>query len=125
MYQTIWNFVINHHKKINRGGPNMVIADYADQVNYFEHGTVDRSYIYRDEVVSREKFRGWSEVVMQPVVIDELESDHYVAAYQIVYDANKPTGQHVSGVSQVYLFVRQFPDGLKIVSQQSRLESGE
>ena len=32
MYSTIWNFVMDHHKKMNRGGPDMVIADYADQV---------------------------------------------------------------------------------------------
>jgi hypothetical protein len=125
MYNTIWNFVMNHHQKMSGASLDSMINDYADQVVYFHRGVVDRAYIYRDEAAQRVKLRNWREVVIQPVTVVELEPDHYEASYRILYDADKRTGQHVSGVMPVYLFLREFPNGLKIVSQQVHLESGE
>jgi hypothetical protein len=119
MYQAIFQFVVAHHKKINRGTVDMVASDYADRVTYFNHGDVDRAFVYRDEAASRSKFLSWSEVIMQPVKISACEPGDYAAEYQIVYDATKRNGQHITGVSSVHLLMKRFPDGLKIVSQRS------
>jgi len=121
-YQMIAQFIAAHHIKANRGDLNGLVGDYADQVSYFKNGTVDRSFIFRDESISRAKFRTMSENIIYPLTIRELQPQRYRAHYQITYDGiGKKDNRRLSGTSDIYLLLETGPYGLRIVSQQSKL----
>lgn len=124
-YQAVTAFVAAHHTAASRGDLNALINDYADQVVYFRNGVVDRSFIYRDEAKSRASYRRMSEAVIYPILIQELSPQHFMAQYQIAYEWIKRNNQRDTGTTNVFLFITPTPNGLRIVSQQSRLESGE
>jgi hypothetical protein len=124
-YNAVVSFVTAHHNKANRGDLNALVADYADQVNYFGNGSADRAFIFRTEAKSRGGFRQMSEAIISAIEITELAPQHYRAYYQIAFQAVKKNNQRVSGTSNVYLFLKPGPRGLQIVSQQKQLESGE
>ena len=125
IYAAIYNFVMQHHNKINDGDIRGLLADYADEVVYFHNGTVKRDRIFQDEYTSRAKYRRYSEQVMQPINISEMSPHRYHAQYQIVYDGQKLNNQQTTGVAPVHLFISDSGNGLQIVSQQRELESGE
>lgn len=121
-YQMIAQFIAAHHTKANSGDLNGLVSDYADQVAYFKNGTVDRLFIFRDESISRAKFRYMSESIIYPITIRELQSLRYQAHYQITFNAvSKRDNRNVSGTSDVYLLLESGPNGIRIVSQKSKL----
>ena len=65
-----------------------MIADYADRVDYYENGIVDRSFIARD----RQTFAaGWPTVKIFPLggvrVYDSVSSDRVTISFNYRFDA--------------------------------------
>jgi hypothetical protein len=120
-HQTISQFILSHHAKANHGDLNALVNDYADQVVYFKNGTVDRSFIFRDEAKSRAAYRQMSESIIYPITITELPHQRYQAHYQITYEGIKKDNRRITGTSDVYLSLAITPNGLTILSQQSSL----
>jgi hypothetical protein len=121
-YQMIAQFIAAHHLKANRADLKGLVSDYADTVSYFENGVVDRSFIFRDESLSRAKFRAMSESIVYPITIQELPGQRYKAHYQITYAGiSNRDNRRINGTSDVYLLIETGPNGPKIVSQKSKL----
>jgi hypothetical protein len=118
-------FITAHHAKANSGDVNGLVADYADQVRYSTNGLVDRAFIFRDETISRARFRRISERITSTISIEQLSFDQFRAQYWIEFDGVKKNNQRVRGSTNVFLVIWFSPQGPRIISQQSAVESGE
>src|SRR5204863_6846162 len=63
-FQYVAAFINAHHQKANSGDLNALIADYAESVVFFDKGTVDRTYIWRNQPLSRSPFGEMAEPII-------------------------------------------------------------
>ena len=124
-FQYVMAFIQVHHQKANSGDLNALIADYGESVVFFDKGTVDKAYIWRNETMSRGPFRQMSESIIYPLSIEQHPPNQFAAEYKINWEAIKKDGRRSNGISNVYLVLEQTPIGLRIIRHQSKLELGE
>ena len=121
----IRTFIEAHHQNANRGDLNALINDYADQVLFFDKGTVDRAYIYKNEALSRAPFTHMAESIISPLTVRQYGNNQYFAGYSIAWEAVKKDGRRSNGTSIVNLVIQTTPNGLKIISHNNGPEQGE
>jgi len=121
-FQMISTFIEGHHQKANRGDLSALINDYADQVLFFNKGTVDRAYIYKNESMSRAGFIRMAESIIYPITVQQYGGNQYNAGYSIAWEAVKKDGRRSNGTSTVNLTIAGTAHGLKIISHTNTPE---
>ena len=115
----IEKFVYEHLRKTVNADISGLVADYGDQVDYYENGFVDRSFIAKD----RQTYAaGWPVVRITPVGgirIDETPgSDRVTIWFDYKFDAQNRKGIHSLGdAANVWILDTSY-GGVKIVSEK-------
>ncbi|HEV2841852.1 MAG TPA: serine/threonine-protein kinase [Chthoniobacterales bacterium] len=114
----IEKFVYEHLRKSVNADISGMIADYADRVDYYENGLVDRSFIVKD----RQTYTaGWPFVQIVPrggVRISETNSDRVTIWFDYRFDARNRKGIHSLGDTANIWVLDTSDGGLKIVSEK-------
>jgi hypothetical protein len=114
-------FVAAHHKKSLDGDVQGMVADYADRVDYFTNGVVDRAWILRDEATYHNSHFMFEERIMGDMkVTHATQGDGYEAAYDLRVQAeNMGTRKPVGGVFSVKMVITHTSEGMRIILQHS------
>jgi hypothetical protein len=118
----IEKFVYEHLRKSVNADISGMIADYADRVDYFENGTVDRSFIARD----RQTYAaGWPSVKILPLgavrIGDTASSDRVTIWFDYRFDARNAKGIHSLGDAANTWVLDASYGSLKIVSEKQNV----
>jgi hypothetical protein len=118
----IEKFVEEHLRKSVNADISGMIADYADRVDYYENGIVDRSFIARD----RQTFSaGWPTVKIFPLggvrVYDSVSSDRITISFNYRFDARNGKGIHSLGDAANTWVLDTSYGSLKIVSEKQNV----
>jgi hypothetical protein len=112
-------FINFHHQKSSDRNINGLLDDYADQVESFQSGVVDRAFL-RD---AEEKYHAPGHTVFEKVVGEIRETliapDRIRVEYPLQFVRIKPDTSWTKGVSDVTLEIQVTPNGLRIVKQNS------
>jgi serine/threonine protein kinase len=118
----IETFVFEHLRKSVNADISGMIADYADRVDYYENGIVDRSFIARD----RQTFAaGWPSVKILQLgavrIHDAASSDRATISFDYRFDARNGKGIHSLGDAANTWVLDTSDGGLKIVSEKQNV----
>jgi serine/threonine protein kinase len=118
----IEKFVEEHLRKSVNADISGMTADYADRVDYYENGIVDRSFIARD----RQTFAtGWPTVKIFPLggvrVYDSVSSDRVTISFNYRFDARNGKGIHSLGDAANTWVLDTSYGSLKIVSEKQNV----
>lgn len=112
-------FLQNHHAKSSRGDVQGLIADYADRVDHFNNGIVDREFIRKDEIAYHGPGIRVTETMKTRPAFVSLSPTTYSATYSISFQRVHPDGKWTSGISDIALQIEFTPSGLRIVKQRA------
>ena len=118
----IERFVYEHLRKSVNADISGMVADYADRVDYYENGIVDRSFIARD----RQTYAaGWPWVKIFPLgavrINDPANSDRVTISFDYRFDARNGKGIHSLGdAANIWVLDTSFGT-LKIVSEKQNV----
>ncbi len=114
-------FVAAHHKKSLDGDVQGMVADYADKVDYFTNGVVDRDWIMRDEATYHNSHFMFEEQVIGDVRVKHAtQSNGYEASYDLRVKAqNMATRKPIDGVFSVRLVITHTSEGMRIILHHS------
>lgn len=114
-------FVAAHHKKSLEGDVQGMVADYADKVDYFTNGVVDRAWISRDEATYHNSHLMFEERVMGDVrVKHSIQGGDYDVAYDLRVQAqNMATRKPIDGIFSVRMVIAHTSEGMRIILQHS------
>lgn len=115
-------FVEEHLRKSVNADISGMIADYADRVDYYENGIVDRSFIARD----RQTFAaGWPSVKILQVgavrIHDTASGDRATISFDYRFDARNGKGIHSLGDAANTWILDTSDGGMKIVSEKQNV----
>lgn len=116
---TLTDFVRNHHVKSSQGDISGLIADYAPQVDYFDHGVIGPDFIRKDELAYHAPGYTIAEAVGNEISISPLENNLYVVSYTLDFSRQRSDGSGFYGVSEVELQVLFSEEGPKITHQRA------
>jgi hypothetical protein len=113
--------VAAHHKKSLEGDVQGMVADYADKVDYFTNGVVDRAWILRDEATYHNSHLMFEERVVGDVTVKHAtQGDGYTVSYDLRVQAqNLGTRKAVGGVFSVKMVITHTSEGMRIMLQHS------
>jgi hypothetical protein len=114
-------FVAAHHKKSLEGDVQGMVADYADKVDYFTNGMVDRAWILRDEATYHNSHLMFEEKVIGDVTVKHAtQGDGYEVSYKLRVQAqNMGTRKPVDGIFSVRLVITHTSEGMRIILHHS------
>jgi hypothetical protein len=114
-------FVEAHHKKSLDGDVQGMVADYADKVDYFTNGVVDRAWILRDEATYHNSHFMFEERIMGDMAVKHAtQGDGYEAAYDLRVQAqNMGTRKPIDGIFSVRMVITHTSEGMRIILQHS------
>ncbi len=114
-------FVAAHHKKSLEGDVQGLVADYADKVDYFTNGAVDRAWILRDEATYHNAHLMFEERVMGDVRVKHaIQGGDYEVAYDLRVQAqNMATRKPIDGIFSVRMVIAHTSEGMRIILQHS------
>ena len=117
----IVRFVAAHHKKSLEGDVKGMVADYADKVDYFTNGLVDRAWILRDEATYHNAHLMFEERVIGDVTVKHsTQGDGYAVSYDLRLQAqNMGTRKPIDGVFSVRMVITHTSEGMRIILQHS------
>ncbi len=115
----IEKFVYEHLRKSVNADISGMIVDYADLVDYYENGLVDRSFIVKD----RQTYAaGWPFVQIVPRggirISETTNSDRVTIWFDYRFDARNRKGIHSLGDAANIWILDTSDGGLKIVSEK-------
>jgi serine/threonine protein kinase len=118
----IEKFVYEHLRKSVNADISGLIADYADRIDYYENGVVDRSFIARD----RQTYAaGWPVVKILPLgavrIGDTASSDRVTIWFDYRFDARNGKGIHSLGDAANTWVLDTSYGSLKIVSEKQNV----
>jgi hypothetical protein len=120
LHEEIATFVVEHHRKAWIGEVAGLVDDYADRVDYFTHGVVDRSFILKDETEYHNKYRHVQEQVTGPVRVTELGNTRVEVQYTMTNQWEKVSdGKKGGGPFAITLEIRKRPGGWEIVKHRA------
>jgi serine/threonine protein kinase len=115
----IEKFVYEHHRKSVNGDIAGMLADYAERVDYYENGFVDRSFIAKDRQTYSTAWPSMKISGMGNFRINETPGSNRVTVwFDYRFDATNKKGIHSLGdAANVWILDTSF-GGLKIVSEK-------
>ena len=117
----VQTFIQMHHAKSTRGDVEGMLADYADRVDYFDRGMVDRNYIRKDELEYHAPGVRLTENFRVFPVFELLSDGSLAATYTIAYERHRPDGRWQKGLADISLTLELTPNGPKIIRQRSEV----
>lgn len=119
--EKIGEFVTLHHQAARDGDIDRLIKNYAERVDHFNNGWVDRDFILRDELKYHAENAVLEERVLSEVrVASSGGAGSHVATYVLRVSIRNIATQQVKNFTfDVTLDVTETPDGLKIVRQKA------
>jgi hypothetical protein len=118
--QMIVTFIAQHHQKSSQGDVNGLVADYADRVDHFDHGIVDREFILRDELDYHSPGNRVTETIITTPTVTPIGNGIYSAAYSLSFLRVRPDHHWTKGISDIQLQIEMTPAGPRISSQKSQ-----
>ena len=118
-------FVQEHHRKASNRNLDGYAADYAPQVEYFDHGKVTPQFIREDQRKYQEKYpRKVTETVQGKIAIRAAGETLYSVTYEL-YSAveGKEEWNWVEATSDVTLVVRVIGNSPSILMQSSKVRN--
>ena len=115
-------FIRDHHQKMTRANID-VVADYADNVEYFGQNTT-RLEINQQLLQFFNKSIQSLNTILGEIGIKDVSSTRFVAVYTLRYHNQDIQGGESSGVCDMYLEIQVTPNGPKIVKQSARDKKG-
>ncbi|MEI8233303.1 MAG: hypothetical protein WCH57_01310 [Verrucomicrobiota bacterium] len=115
-------FIRDHHQKMTRANID-VVADYADNVEYFGQNT-SRLEINQQLLQFFNKSVQSLNTILGEIGIKDVSSTRFVAVYTLRYHNQDIQGGESSGVCDMYLEIQVTPNGPKIVKQSARDKKG-
>lgn len=114
-------FVAAHHKKSLNGDVQGMVDDYAERVDYFTNGFVDRAWIFRDEQAYHSAHLMFEERILGDVTVKYADRGNgYVVTYDLRVQAqNQGTRKLVEGVFSVRMVITHTSEGMRIILQHS------
>lgn len=113
-------FILAHHKKASSGDISGMVADYADQVDHFNNGMVNREFILKDETVYHAKFLYVDEEVKSDIKVRALPNGLIEAAYLLsIHWQARSNNELGGGEFDVMLELQSGSNGLRIVKHRS------
>ena len=113
--EQIKQFLAEHFRKTERCDCAGVLSDYANSVDYFDHGVVGKDYIARD---CSAYVKAWPEITVQltgAVEARESGNGQYTVSFGYDFNArNKAKGKTSRGHAADTLRVENSSDGFKI-----------
>jgi hypothetical protein len=115
----ITNFVSDHLRKSADANVSGLVADYAERVDYYDDGVVDRSFIVKD----RQTFAAsWPSLKITPPsglrITETPNRDRVAVSFDYRFDARNNSGSHSSGNAANVWILDTSSGGLKIVSEK-------
>jgi hypothetical protein len=117
--RAIVNFITLHHQKSSNRDVDGMMADYAERVEHFKAGVVDRAYIRAEEEEYHAPGYTISERLRGAVRLSEVEHDRVLAEYELQFLRVGPDASWTKGAADVTLEIQTTPQGLRIVKQNS------
>ncbi len=117
--KTLSEFIRLHHLKSSNGDVDGLVSDYADQVDHFDHGLVDREYIRKDETEYHAPGVKLSENIVTLPVTRKIDANHFWATYSIYYNRVRPDGRWLKGYADIILQVELTSEGPRITYQRA------
>ncbi len=118
--QQLTAFITEHHAKSSRGDVTGLVDDYADHVDHFDHGIVDREFIRRDEVEYQSPGTRVTESITTAPVFTPLGNGLYSATYSLSFLRIRPDRHWTKGISEIQMQINLTPNGPRITSQRSQ-----
>jgi hypothetical protein len=113
-------FIHMHHLKSSRGDVDGMLEDYAERVDHFNHGIVDRNFIRKDELEYHAPGVRLTETLRELPAFERLADGSISASYTIAYERHRPDGHWAKGLADISLTIELTPSGPKIVRQRSQ-----
>ncbi|MEY2559843.1 MAG: eukaryotic-like serine/threonine-protein kinase [Verrucomicrobiota bacterium] len=114
--QKIRGFVADHFAKTERCDCDGVLSDYADRVDYFDHGLVTKAFIARD---CSSYVKAWPEIKVQitgAIDVSESRPGQHTISFGYDFDARNRTKAKISrGHAADIWRVETRPGGFQIV----------
>ncbi len=117
--KTLAEFIRLHHIKSSKGDVDGLVNDYAEQVDHFDHGLVDREYIRKDETEYHAPGVRLSENIVTLPVIRKIDASHFGATYSIYYNRVRPDGRWLKGYADIILQMELTSEGPRITYQRA------
>lgn len=113
------NFINFHHRKSSNGDIVGLMNDYADRVEHYNAGVVDRAFVQAQE----EKYQAPGHTIFERVSGQirqtTLAPDKIRVEYPLQFVRISPDGSWTKGVADVTLEIQAAMGGLRIVKQNS------
>ncbi|MFN0126913.1 MAG: hypothetical protein ACKV19_09560 [Verrucomicrobiales bacterium] len=120
LLQELTAYLENHHALATAGRIDELAQNYAEQVDHFNNGTVDRMFIFRDEFDYHQKYRDIRERVRGPVAVRQLSNNRIRVEYTMVNGWTKiADGTRGGGAHSVILDLVKQGDSWKIVRHRA------
>ncbi len=119
--ERIADFVTLHHQAARAGDVDRLLKNYAERVDHFNNGWVDRDFILRDEL----KYHAENAILEEKVVGNiRVAASGGTGSHAVIYllqvsIQNLATRQVKNHVFEVSLDVTETADGFKIVRQKA------
>ncbi len=118
--KAVSTLVYGHHAAASTGRLQDVVSDYADRVDHFNNGMVDRDFIYKDEMKYHQRYKFVRERVTTAVAVTPIGSGRVEVNYIMMNEwqrlADNVSG---SGVFRVILTLENQPLGWKIIKHRA------
>jgi hypothetical protein len=95
--KAIRDFVLAHHKKATEGNIAGMVADYADKVDHFQNGVVDRDFILKDEIAYHAKYIYVDEEVKGEIKTRDLPNGVVEVSYLLLVSWQKRADNELGG----------------------------
>jgi hypothetical protein len=118
--ETLRSFLVAHHLKSTQGDVNGLISDYAERVDHFNNGVVNREFILKDELAYHSPGSRVSENIVTKPTIASLGNNRFSATYSISFHRVRPDGHWVKGQSEIDLQIEITPQGPRIIRQRAQ-----
>ena len=109
--EIIRRFIHAHHAKSSSRTPASFAADYADRVDFYSHGMVDRDFVREDQQKFYQDFPFVAESVVGEIKVDTSNDRDFDVNYKLDMTLTKHSGERSQKQVQVSMRISLAPGG--------------
>lgn len=115
------DFIRSHHKKAEKSDVEGLVNDYADTVDHFKDGIVDRNFIMQDELKYHATHAVQEEAILGEIRTAKLQNQAgFSATYLLRVSIEDITNDRISNsILEINLIIIETKSGFKITSHKS------
>jgi hypothetical protein len=119
--ESVKQFVISRLNTEASHDLDLILADYAGRVNYWDNGIVDQDFIRKDKTAYFERWPSTREEIEGPISVSK-NGDDWVATFKTRFRVeNSAKGVAIQGIQQATYTLRTFNNALKIVGENGQV----